>query len=211
MFNPWFDRDEEHDALKSAPRIRKKQLKSYLSERLGRAKVLLIAEALGYQGGHFTGMAMTSERLLLNHLTHINLTSKDVFQSVEPKRTSKQSVNEKGMTEPTCTIVWGALKDLDINTYDVVLWNAVPWHPYDQTKGMLSNRTPRADELSAGLEHLPSFRELFPKAKIVAIGRKCEGLMEELGWDYTGVRHPANGGAPKFRKQMNALFENITT
>lgn len=207
MFNPWFERDEEHDALKSAPEIRKRQLKAYLTERQHHAKFLLIAEALGYQGGHFTGMAMTSERLLLNHLADKNLTSQDVFQSVEPKRTTKAAVNERGMTEPTCTIVWGALKDLGINTYEVVLWNAVPWHPYHEKKGMLSNRTPRADELSAGLELLPSFKELFPDANIVAIGRKCEGLMDELGWEYTGVRHPANGGAPKFRKQMKALFD----
>lgn len=211
MFNPWFERDAEHDELKSAPDIRKRQLKAYLNERIGRARFLFIAEALGYQGGHFTGMAMTSERLLLNHLKHKKLRPKDVFTTIEPKRTTKKTVNQKGMTEPTCTIVWGALKELGIDTYDVVTWNAVPWHPYDEKKGLLSNRTPRADELAAGLELLPSFKSLFPDAHIVAIGRKCEGLMEELGWEYTGVRHPANGGAPKFRKQIKELFDSSQT
>lgn len=207
LFNPWYHRDDEHDQTVDAPAIRRQQLKTYLSERVERAKYLFIAEALGYQGGHFTGIAMTSERILLGHQEpKYGVRPDHVFQSLTPRRTSCPTVIEKGMSEPTATIMWGALIDLGINPYEVVLWNAVPWHPYKPDQGLLSNRTPTTDELDAGLEHLKSFMNLFDDVKMVAVGRKCELSLSQLGVDHIPVRHPANGGAPKFRREVKNLF-----
>lgn len=207
LFNPWYHRDDEHDETEDAPEIRRQQLKTYLSERVESAKYLFIAEALGYQGGHFTGIAMTSERILLGYQEpKYGVRPDHVFQTVEPQRTSSPSVIEKGMSEPTATIMWGALIDLGINPYEVVLWNAVPWHPYKPDQGLLSNRTPTADELEAGLKHVEAFMNLFEDVKMVAVGRKCELSLSQLGVDHIPVRHPANGGAPKFRRQVKNLF-----
>ncbi|PKD43133.1 uracil-DNA glycosylase [Rhodohalobacter barkolensis] len=203
LFNPWFHQDKKNDLVPNAPDIRKKQLETYLEERKDRAKYLFIAEALGYQGGHFTGIAMTSERILLGFQEEkYGVKPEHVFKSEIPNRTSRPDLIEKGMSEPTATIMWGALRDLKIDPYEVVLWNAVPWHPYNPDKGLLSNRTPLAGEMEAGLRHLKSFIRLFNAPKIVAVGRKCEQSLSELGIDYIGVRHPANGGAPKFRRQL---------
>lgn len=207
VFNPWYHRDEEHDENQNAPKIRRNQLKTYLSERIGKAKYLFIAEALGYQGGHFTGIAMTSERILLGHQeTKYGILPEHVLRTAPPQRTSCPTVIAKGMSEPTATIVWGALAELNIDPYDVVLWNAVPWHPYKPDQGLLSNRTPTTGELEAGLMHLKSFMNLFSDAKMVAVGRKCELSLSQLGVDHIPVRHPANGGAPKFRLQVKNLF-----
>lgn len=207
LFNPWFERDLENDLNSEAPVIRRRQLSQYLEERLGRAKYLFIAEALGYQGGHFTGIAMTSERILLGHQeSKYDIKPTDVFSGVSPNRTSRPELIEKGMTEPTATIMWGAMADLRIDPYEVVLWNALPWHPYRPDKGLLSNRTPTAEEMSAGLRHLRTFIDLFENVQLVAVGRKCEESMDELGYDHTAVRHPANGGAPKFRRQVRDLM-----
>lgn len=207
LFNPWYHQDDEHDETEDAPKIRRQQLKTYLSERVESAKYLFIAEALGYQGGHFTGIAMTSERILLGHQEpKYGVRPDHVFQTAEPQRTSCPTVIEKGMSEPTATIMWGALIDLGINPYEVVLWNAVPWHPYKPDQGLLSNRTPTTDELDAGLEHLKSFMNLFEDVEMVAVGRKCELSLSQLGVDHIPVRHPANGGAPKFRRQVKNLF-----
>jgi len=209
LFNPWYDQDPEHDLDSRAPKIRRDQLERYLSERQGRAKYLFIAEALGYQGGHFTGIAMTSERILLGHQTEKYGVEPDhVFKKATPQRTSRPDFIEKGMTEPTATIMWGALIDEGINPYDVVLWNAVPWHPYKPEKGLLSNRTPTQTEMEAGLEHLQKFIRLFDDVELIAVGRKCEQSLSELGKKYIGVRHPANGGAPKFRRQLRALVQD---
>jgi len=205
LFNPWYHQDSLNDLSPEAPDIRRRQLEAYLTERRGRAKFLFIAEALGYQGGHFTGMAMTSERILLGHQEEkYGIKPEHVFRSVSHQRTSKPELIEKGMSEPTATIMWGALIELGIDPYDVVLWNAVPWHPY-RKGNYLTNRTPRTNEMEAGLRHLRSFISLFDGPQVIAVGRKCEQSLTELGIHHTGVRHPANGGAPKFREQVKSL------
>lgn len=207
LFNPWYQRDKENDAVPNAPEIRRNQLKTYLEERIDSAKYLFIAEALGYQGGHFTGIAMTSERILLGHQeSKYGIKPNHVFSSNTPRRTSRYELIEKGMSEPTATIMWGALVDLDIDPYEVVLWNAVPWHPYNPDKGMLSNRTPTSVELEAGLSHLELFMDLFDNVSVIAVGRKCEASMADLGVKHIPVRHPANGGASKFRRQFKRLM-----
>jgi len=208
LFNPWFDRDLLHDASPDAPSIRRRQLESYLRERQSSARFLFIAEALGYQGGHFTGIAMTSERILLGHQEEkYGVKPEHVFKETAPIRTSREKLNGKGMTEPTATIMWGAMTDLGIDPYEVVLWNAVPWHPYKEDRGLLSNRTPLTEEMEAGLKHLRNFIGMFENAELVAVGRKCEQSLSELGESFMAVRHPANGGAPKFRQQVQSLFE----
>lgn len=207
FFNPWFDRDHQHDQLPEAPKIRRRQLEAYLSERLQSAKYLFIAEALGYQGGHFTGIAMTSERILLGHHQPVHgIPAGGTFQSIPRKRTSKPEVNKKGMSEPTATIMWKALYNLGVDPYEVVLWNALAWHPYDPQKGLLSNRTPSDRELKKGFPSLRAFLDIFPACKVVAVGRKCEQVLDEFGTDYIPVRHPANGGAPKFRNQLKEMW-----
>lgn len=209
LFNPWFEQDTDHDVDPDAPSIRKRQLEHYLSERRSSAKYLMIAEALGYQGGHFTGIAMTSERILLGHQTEkYGVKPGHVFKGAAPERTSRPDFIEKGMTEPTATIMWGALIDLGIDPYEVVLWNAVPWHPYKIGDGLLSNRTPTAPEMEAGMACLKEFICLFDDVKLVAVGRKCEQSLSELDKTFTAVRHPANGGAPKFRKQIRTLMKH---
>jgi hypothetical protein len=49
--------------------------------------------------------------------------------------------------------------------------------------------------------------EAFPHAKIVAVGKKAQGLLGEMGVNVAGaVRHPANGGATEFSSGLQALI-----
>src|SRR5207245_815716 len=65
VFNPWWQVDKQNDIGRNAPGIRRKQLGAYLRKRLGKTKLAVIGEAVGYRGGHFSGVPMTSERMLV--------------------------------------------------------------------------------------------------------------------------------------------------
>ena len=201
VFNPWFRRDRENDFNSNSPSIRRLQLEQYLSERK-KAKYLLIAEALGYQGGHFSGIPMTSERILLGKMSHKSITPHHVFSGIKPQRTSKLSVKKDGFSEPTATIVWECLIKSGLDTKDFVFWNAFPWHPYSPVKGMLSNRTPSEKEMEKGNEVIFELLHIINFSKIIAVGNKAKFQLEKLGIDAPTVRHPANGGAGKFRDQI---------
>jgi len=58
IFNPWKDVDPENDIGSAAPAIRTAHLRHYLTSRIDSARYLIIGEAIGYQGGHFSGVAM---------------------------------------------------------------------------------------------------------------------------------------------------------
>jgi hypothetical protein len=202
VFNPWWEVDEENDIARAAPIIRRQQLRAYLQERLGSAKVAVIGEAVGYRGGHFSGIPMTSERLLLGRSKKLELKAGDIFSELKPRRTSKPEKCPHGFSEPTATIVWGALLRPGLKPDQFVLWNAFPWHSFDPHRGMLSNRTPNESERAAGLPVLKAFLKLFPCRQVVALGKIAAAQLQKLGVNAYCVRHPASGGAKLFRQQI---------
>jgi len=195
VFNPWWQIDEENDIGPHSPAIRRKHLTVYFRERLGKARLAIIGEALGYRGGHFSGIPMTSERMLLRKQRHI-------VAGIKPRRTSKPSVCPDGFSEPTATIVWGALLKVGVLPDEFVLWNAFPWHSFDHRRGLLSNRMPNKSEQATGLPALKAFLELFPCEQVVALGKIAAAQLEQLGVNPQCVRHPASGGARLFRQQI---------
>jgi hypothetical protein len=202
VFNPWWQVDEQNDIGPSAPAIRRKQLRAYLQQRLGKETLALIGEAVGYRGGHFSGIPMTSERLLLGKQPEVVAT---LYKS---QRTSKPEKCPNGFSEPTATIVWGMLLRLGLKPDQFVLWNAFPWHSFDSRHGMLSNRMPDKSERAAGLPVLKTFFELFPCDQVVALGKVAASGLDQLGIAAQCVRHPASGGAKLFRHQIVLL--NLT-
>jgi uracil-DNA glycosylase len=205
VFNPWWEVDEQDDIGRNAPAIRRHQLRAYLYERLGKAKLAVIGEAVGYRGGHFSGIPMTSERLLLGRSKKVRVNSNDFFSNINPRRTSKPEVCPDGFSEPTATIVWGAFLRLGVRPNLFVLWNAFPWHSFDPRNGVLSNRMPKKSEQATGLPVLKAFLELFPCDQVVALGKIAAAQLEELNVNAHCVRHPASGGAKLFRQQITKI------
>jgi len=209
VFNPWWEVDQENDIGRGAPAIRRNQLRACLQKRLCKAHLVVIGEALGYRGGHFSGIPMTSERLLLGRSKKVCLQSDDFFSDINPRRTSKPEKCPDGFSEPTATIVWGALLRLGLKPDQFVLWNAFPWHSFDSRRGMLSNRMPNKSERVAGLTVLEAFLPLFSCDQVVALGKIAAAQLEELGVNAHCVRHPASGGARLFRQQIAKIADEL--
>ncbi|HEV8619280.1 MAG TPA: uracil-DNA glycosylase [Candidatus Udaeobacter sp.] len=208
VFNPWWQVDKENDIGPNAPGIRRRQLRAYLCKRLSKAKLALIGEALGYRGGHFSGIPMTSERILIGKKKDDGIEPEQVFSSITPRRTSKRQKCCDGFSEPTATIVWSTLLKLGLPPEQFVLWNAFPWHSFDPRRGMLSNRTPRKAEQATGLSVLKTFLDLFPCDEIIALGKVAASQLEELDAKVQRVRHPASGGAKLFRQQIAKIVQD---
>lgn len=203
-FNPWIDHDDKYE-IEKGPAIRRANLKDYLNLRLGHARILLIAEACGYQGGHFSGIAMTCERMLLD--CHPAVTSAMVFGHKGNRTSRKDSPllkpiqQQKGFNEPTDSVVWKACLEAGLSPNDFLLWNIFPFHPHKKGN-LLTNRTPTDDELATGLACTRELLSLTGPLPIFAIGKKSENTLTEAGFAVKGLRHPANGGANIFRAQL---------
>ncbi len=225
VFNPWWQVDKENDGDRNAPAIRRRHLRAYLRRRLGGVKLVVIGEALGYRGGHFSGIPMTSERILLGKKKEIVAALYDcrpprskqgghrpplqVIEGIKPRRTSQPEKCPDGFSEPTATIVWGSLLRLGVKPEEFVLWNAFPWHSFNPRRGMLSNRMPTQKERSAGLSMLKIFLNLFPCDEIVALGNVAASQLKELNVESHRIRHPASGGAKLFRQQIGKVVDEI--
>ena len=200
VFNPWFEVDSINDTDRTAPQKRLNNLRTYMGERLD-AQYLLVAEALGYQGGHFTGIPMTSERILLGHMSAKGILPTHVCNS-PLGRTSRVNLQRNGFNEPTATIVWEKLIAEDLDTRNFVFWNAFPWHPFKDPNKILSNRTPNSTEILEGAVPLRTLIQAIKFKKIIALGNKAGDLLQGIGINAEKVRHPAYGGANQFREQI---------
>ena len=205
VFNPWWEVDKQNDIGPNAPGIRRKQLGAYLCHRLGKTRLVVIGEALGYRGGHFTGIPMTSERILLGKKKDAGIQPEQIVSAITPRRTSKPGVCLNGFSEPTATIVWSALLKLGLKPDRFVLWNAFPWHSFDRRRGMLSNRMPSNSERIAGRPVLEAFLKLFPGDQVIALGKIAASQLQKLNVSAHRIRHPASGGAKLFRQQIAGI------
>ncbi len=187
--NPWAQYQADDSGF-NGPEMRRERLREYLS---GGASFALIGEGLSYQGGRITGLPFSSERLVLaGEISRV------------PKERQRLSTRTKPWSEPSATIVWKALRDLKLN-HTTVMWNSAFFHPH--IPGVVeSNRTPSRSERQMCAGVLRDFIALFPEARVAAVGQTASKALSEIGMTgFRTLRHPAYGGGPEFRKQLEAL------
>ena len=184
LYNPWRETCV-HDTPDNGPEARTERLAAHLDCPHPRA--LLIGEAPGYQGCRYSGVAFTSERLLLEGaIPRIAAPAGRLTTRLLP------------FSEPSATIVWKTLYAQGL-AESVILWNAVQLHPH-RLDAHWTNRTPTPEEVALGRPGLEVLRAAFPEVPILAVGQKAAWLLEAMGLPVAAVlRHPANGGATAFR------------
>ena len=189
LFNPWRDRCSDDEPC-NGPDAKLARLADHLACK---PKFILCGEAPSYSGCRHSGIAFTSERLLLE----------GKIPRISPM-SERLTSRRLSYSERSATIVWEALYNLGIEKR-TILWNAIQMHPHGP-KEPHSNRTPTFAEIEKFGE--PALRMLvaaFLSATVVAVGRKAEGLLKRMGVPAAYVRHPANGGATKFAQGLELL------
>lgn len=191
LFNPYTDRCA-HDAPGNGPQARRARLRAHLACS---PRWILIGEAPGYQGCRYTGVAFTSERLVLEGA---------IPRLGQPG--ARLSDRGRPFSEPSATIVWKALYALGMAQH-TVMWNALQLHPMGR-RGPWSNGTPTEADCEAGMPAVRALLQAFPSANVIAVGRKAERLLQRNGIaTHACVRHPANGGAGEFNTGLRSALQ----
>jgi len=198
VFNPWNDFDERDAQPRGEmPARRCENMAAYIEARRETARVLLLGEAPSHRGCRFTGISFCSETELVTkpHLvarSGLHLTSAEA--KVKPQR------------ERSAAVIWGEIERAG-KPFEVVLWNAFPWHPHS-ADGVKTNRKPRPAEVMQGKAAFEAMLRCFArKLPVFAIGKVAEDALERWGgFECAGyIRHPAQGGETLFREQFRRL------
>lgn len=173
--------------------IRRRNLRLYL-EQIGAPDTLLIGEAPSYRGGRLTGIAFTSETIMLAGVNG-HLGADRGYRKATP--------GDKRSTEASATMVWGTIRTIEPLP---LLWNAFPFHPFHDGNPF-SNRVPAVAELQAGQPFIEALLRLFPIRAVVAIGNQADRSLTQLGIPHEKVRHPSQGGKQAFVAGMERFSQ----
>ena len=190
LFNPWRD-GCPYDAACNGPEAKRQRLAQHLAcDPL----FIMVGEAPGFQGCRYTGIAFTSERLILE----------GTIPRVVPG-SDRLSQRQRPFSEPSATNVWKNLIERGLQ-HRVILWNALQLHPHPPEE-LWANRTPTDRELVIGRPALKLLHAAFPSASFVAIGKKASHALCAANIDTAAhVRHPANGGATQFSVGLDRIL-----
>lgn len=186
--NPFDDSDRDNA-------IRRQNLALYfgqLAER--RPATLLLGEAPSYRGMRVTGVPFTNTTILRRGIPHFGLLgTANGFEVPDAPRVA---------AEPTATVMWNALVELD---FLPVLWSAYPLHPH-RPGNPLSNRRPSVREATEWAWSWQQLMDVFSIRSVVAVGNVAHDILVKSGMSVPRVRHPAQGGREKFTLGLRELL-----
>ena len=192
VFNPYRDVCCFYDHPAS-PSIRRENLTVFLRAVFkSETRSLWLGRDLGYLGGRRTGIALTDE-------FHLNLLQSTfgVFGI------RKATVGEHPKKERTATEVWKLLTRIH---EPILLWNAFPFHPFDNDEP-LSNRRHTAQEFQACRHILLTLLEWLQPTIVVALGADAEAAATNIGYACRRIRHPSYGGQAEFAREMCNIYQ----
>jgi hypothetical protein len=180
-------------------RLRRDNLARYLALSRGTdtqrgADTMLVAEAPGWRGMTNTGIPFMSVRELGARPGHVTGSGDGDGFAQPPDPTAPWEASSR--------VVWAALADWAGPL--PVSWPVFPHHPF-VAGDRLTNRTPRPAEVRDGAPVVLALAEALGIRRFVAVGRKAQGALAVAGIDAVAVRHPAQGGATQFTREIREL------
>jgi len=189
-FNQYNDRRPDLD-LPGAERIRRNNLRKYLESHPEKPVVLLVGEAPGYRGCLFSGVPFTSEAQLCS--------------GELPFSGERSSCIDPIWTERTAKAFWKVTKKYHPK---FIAWNSFPFHPHPPNI-VLKNRRPNMREIESYSDTLSDMISQIEPKVIIAVGREAETTLRNMNYDPKYVRHPARGGAKKFKIGITKIFTEL--
>lgn len=156
---------------------------------------MLVGEAPGYQGTRRTGVPFGSEHLIMGGMSDANF-----FSDVSG---FERAYAEKIYKEPTSTIMWRTISKYD---HLPLLWAVYPLHPH-QPGNTESNRTPTRKEVEGMKAHFLRLLQITRVKTVLALGNTAKATLDDLGIPAEKLRHPARGGGPIFRRQLDEFMK----
>ena len=183
------------DHSTSSNAVRRDNLSLYLTEMLERSPdILLVGEAPGFRGMRITGVPFTNRTIFEGPANSFGLFGPGKGYVLPPEASGVAA-------EPTATVMWQVLAELDVLP---LLWSAFPWHPH-QPGRPLSNRTPTPAEAALGTPFWQTLAELFAVRTVVAVGNVAHRSLQRSGLEVAKIRHPAHGGRAGFKRGLEQL------
>lgn len=175
--------------------IRRRNLALYLEQLADhQPATLLLGEAPSYRGMRITGVPFTNTTILQRGIPQFGMLGSANGYAVPDA--------PRAAAEPTATVMWNALVELD---FLPVLWSAYPLHPH-RPGNPLSNRTPSVREAREWAWSWQALMDVFSIRSVVAVGNVAHDITLESGRSVPRVRHPAHGGREKFTLGLRELL-----
>jgi hypothetical protein len=199
MFSiPWHDCDDrDRSPRRGTPALRRENLQAYIDARRLSARFMLMGEAPSHRGCRFSGIAFCSET---------EFARKADLVARRPLTPTSREWESKPQRERSAAVIWDEMERAGC-AYEVVLWNAFPWHPHAPGNPM-TNRRPRPAEVAEGREALRALLDCFThRLEIFAVGKVAQEAIarwpevENAGY----IRHPSMGGEARFRDGFRSL------
>ena len=161
-------------------------------------QILLLGEAPGHRGMTVSGVPFTSVREV--HTRPGLISGRPEGDGLELPE------HPDAPWEASSRVVWAALKSWRGPL--PLLWSVYPNHPFVAGERR-TNRAPRSPEVRAGAPVGLELARAFGVRTIAAVGRKAQGALEAAGIAAPALRHPAQGGAALFTRQLAELNERM--
>ena len=159
---------------------------------------IFVGEAPGVNGARITGIPFVSPAVITGGADCWGMFGADSGYRVPEGANAGQS-------ESTATIFRDVVGRCMCDLPRPLTWNAYPYWPHD-SEG-LRNRTPTRLELEEGMSALRQVIAMFPRSRVVAVGRKAESALAAIDVQCDYVRHPANGGKSGFEEGVRRVAE----
>jgi uracil-DNA glycosylase len=163
--------------------------------------ILMIGEAPGYRGTSVSGVPFLSEGMIKQR------TASESVIPVHEYVPSIQYSNESGY-EATSKIMWDVLDEAQTSRLPL-LWAVFPNHPHI-VDNIMTNRKPTKSEIADYSRVLSLLLKVYPIQYIAAIGNVAyDTLSSNTDCPVIKLRHPARGGAKKFKDGLHSLLKDV--